>query len=58
MVYLDEVGGITKNQLTVLLENEIKTTEDFLNADEDLLLSFKGFGIKTIQKIKKGLENN
>ena len=57
-IYLDEISGITKNQLAVLMNNEIKTAEDFLNSEEDLLLSFKGFGIKTIQKIKKVLENS
>jgi len=57
-VYLDEVKGIAKNQLSVLLSNEIKTVQDFLDAEEDFLLSLKGFGIKTIEKIKNGMEND
>ncbi len=57
-VYLDEVKGITKNQLSVLSSNEIKTVQDFIDADEEFLLSLKGFGIKTIEKIKNRMENN
>ena len=55
-VYLDEINGITKAQLTTLSDNEIKTSEDFLSADEDFLLSLKGFGVKSIQKIKDKIE--
>ena len=33
-VYLDEVKGITKNQLSVLSSNEIKTVQDFIDADD------------------------
>ena len=56
-IYLDEVKGITKGQLTVLMDNDIKTTEDFLNTDNESLLSLKGFGIKTIEKIKGQLNS-
>ena len=56
-IYLDEIKGLSKNQLTVLNENNIKTSEDFLDAEEELLLSLKGFGIKTIEKIKDKLIN-
>ena len=52
-VYLDEVKGITKNQLSALSDNNIETTKDFLDAEQDFLLSIKGFGEKTIDKIKK-----
>jgi len=56
-IYLDEVKGITKGQLAVLMDNDIKTTEDFLNTDNESLLSLKGFGIKTIEKIKGQLNS-
>ena len=57
-IYLDEVKGISKKQLEVLSSNEIKTADDFLKADNDLLLSLKGFGVKTIEKIKGELSDN
>jgi N utilization substance protein A len=56
-VYLDEVKGITKSQLDILSRNNIDTAEDFLDADEDFLLSLKGFGAKTIEKIKGNIDN-
>ena len=56
-VYLDEVKGITKSQLDILIRNNINTAEDFLDADEDFLLSLKGFGAKTIEKIKGNIDN-
>ena len=56
-VYLDEIKGITKSQLDILSRNNIDTAEDFLDADEDFLLSLKGFGAKTIEKIKGNIDN-
>jgi len=56
-IYLDEVKGITKSQLDILSRNNIDTAEDFLDADEDFLLSLKGFGAKTIEKIKGNIDN-
>ncbi len=56
VVYLDEVKGITKNQLEVLQNNNLNTVDDFLDADESFLLSLKGFGAKTVDKIKGNIE--
>ncbi len=56
-IYLDEVKGVTKSQLDILSRNNIDTAEDFLDADEDFLLSLKGFGAKTIEKIKGNIDN-
>jgi len=51
VVYLDELSGITSIQLEVLSKNEIHTGDDFLNSYRKMLLSLKGFGEKTIDKI-------
>ncbi len=56
-IYLDEVKGISKNQLAVLLENDIKTAEDFIDAEDDFLITLKGFGAKTIEKIRGSLKD-
>ena len=50
--YLDEVKGISQKQASVLSDNNIKTAEDFLSAEDEFLLSLKGFGLKTIEKIR------
>ena len=39
--------------LNLLSENGIKTSKDFLTADIDTLLSIKGFGEKTYEKVKQ-----
>ena len=57
-VYLDEIQGITKAQVELLSSNNINTTDEFLEADESFILSLKGFGEKTIEKIKKGIESS
>lgn len=56
-MYLDEVKGITKKQLAVLLENDIKTVDDFIAKEDDFLITLKGFGAKTIDKIRGSLED-
>ncbi len=51
VVYLDELAGITTVQLETLASLEIHTGDDFLDCDRSDLLSLKGIGEKTIEKI-------
>lgn len=51
VIYLDEVPGITPAQLEILSKVDIFTADDFLDMDRKELLSLKGFGEKTIDKI-------
>jgi len=51
VIYLDEVPGITPAQLEILSKVDIFTADDFLDMDRNELLSLKGFGEKTIDKI-------
>jgi N utilization substance protein A len=53
VVYLDELSGITATQLESLASLEIHTGDDFLDCDRDDLLSLRGIGTKTIEKISK-----
>ena len=50
-IYLDEIKGISAKQVEALAKNEIHTSEDFLSTERVDILSFKGFGEKTIDKI-------
>ena len=50
-IYLDEIDGITPTQLEGLTSLDLKTGNDFLDADRKTLLSVKGFGDKTIDKL-------
>lgn len=56
-VYLDEIKGISGKQLEILAEHDINTADEFMDAEEAMLLSLKGFGAKTIEKIKKNISN-
>ena len=51
IVYLDELEGISSAILETLSKNEIHTGDDFLNTDKESLITFKGIGEKTIEKI-------
>ena len=53
IVYLDELPGINSSQIELLSKIEVHTGDDFLETDKDILLSLKGFGPKTIDKIIK-----
>ena len=50
-IYLDEISGISSNQVEILAKSEIHTAEDFINTDKDSMVKFKGMGVKTIDKI-------
>ncbi len=50
-IYLDEISGISSNQVEILAKSEIHTAEDFINTDKDTMVKLKGMGVKTIDKI-------
>ena len=50
-LYLDEIKGISKKYIEVLAKSEIYTSEEFLDTDQADILTLKGFGEKTIEKI-------
>ena len=52
-IYLDEVDGISPAQLEELTKLNLTTGNEFLDADRKTLLSVKGFGEKTVNKIAK-----
>ena len=51
IVYLDEIDGITRKHIETLSKSEIHTSEDFLNTTRVDILTFKGFGEKTVDKV-------
>ena len=50
-IYLDEISGISSNQVEILAKSEIHTAEDFIKTDKDTMVKLKGMGVKTIDKI-------
>ena len=58
IVNLDKVSGISKTQLSNLVENKIKTSANFLDSDKEVLLKIKGIGDKTIEKISLLIQNH
>ena len=50
-LYLDEIKRIAKNHIEVLGKSEIYTSEDFLSTTKADILTLKGFGEKTVDKI-------
>jgi len=52
-IYLDELDGVSTSQMEELNKLNLVTGNDFLDADRKMLLSIKGFGDKTIDKIAK-----
>ena len=55
-IELDNLESINVKILKSLLDNDIKTSKDFLNSSEDDLKNVKGLGPKTIEKIKFAIE--
>ena len=51
IIYLDEIDGITRKHIETLGKSAIHTSEDFLNTTRADMLTFKGFGEKTVDKI-------
>ncbi len=50
-IYLDELEGISKNQVEVLAHADIHTASEFLESAADDILALKGFGPKTYEKV-------
>ncbi len=50
-IYLDELEGLSKNQVEVLAQTDIHTAGEFLEAASDDILALKGFGPKTYEKV-------
>ena len=48
---MDEIEGINKKYIEVLAKSEIHTSEEFLSTDRSDILTFKGFGEKTVDKV-------
>ena len=51
ILYLDEITGITRKYIETLGKSEIHTSEDFQNTPREDILTLKGFGEKTVDKI-------
>ena len=56
-VKLSDIIGLTEKHLNLFKENKIVTSKDFLKTDRDVLLSFKGLGEKTLEKIETIIKN-
>ena len=50
-LYLDEIEGISSRHIETLGKSEIHTSEDFLNSERADILTLKGFGAKTVDKL-------
>ena len=50
-LYLDEIEGIATKYIEVLAKSEIYTSEEFLSTDRADILTLKGFGAKTVDKV-------
>ena len=53
---LSNVKGFTKNQLTILNENDVLTCDEFLE-NKEKILALKGFGEKTYNKLSLNIED-
>lgn len=51
-IYLDEVAGVSKTQVDTLAQLDIHTATDLENTSNDDLLTLKGFGEKTLEKLR------
>ena len=53
IIYLDEVRGISPKQVETLSKAEIHTCEDCLNTAPVHIMSLKGIGKKTVEKLRR-----
>jgi len=51
-IYLEDIEGITEHNWKLLYSYGIETTEEFLSTPREELLSIKGLGAKTLDKIE------
>lgn len=50
-IYLDELAGLSINQVEVLAQADVHTASEFLESTADDILPLKGFGPKTYEKV-------
>ena len=53
---LSEIESISESQILNFKEKDIVSVSDFLNTEDDLLLTVKGIGSKTLDKIKESIQ--
>ena len=53
IIYLDEVKGISAKQVETLSKAEIHTCEDCLTTAPIHIMSLKGMGMKTVEKLRR-----
>jgi len=51
ILYIDEINGISKKYIETLSKSEIHTSEDFLGTERADILTLRGIGEKTVDKI-------
>jgi N utilization substance protein A len=52
-VDLSSIDGLSDKIISLLADNNIKTSKDFLTSDQEVLLGIKGFGEKTYEKVSQ-----
>ena len=57
LIPLSEIKGISEAQILNFKEKDIISTTDFLESDHEILLSVKGIGDKTIEKITNSIND-
>ena len=53
---LSEIESISETQILNFKEKDIISVNDFLGTDDDILLTVKGIGSKTLDKIKESIQ--
>ena len=54
-IKIDELSSLNAKQKKLLIENDVTTTKEYLTLDKSTLLSFKGLGEKTLEKITESI---
>tara|TARA_B100001142_G_scaffold27038_2_gene24312 strand:+ start:76 stop:1335 length:1260 start_codon:yes stop_codon:yes gene_type:complete len=57
IIPLSEIKGVSEAQILNFKEKDIISATDFLDAEIEILLSVKGIGEKTIERIKKSIDD-
>ncbi len=57
ILYLDEINGISSKQIEILSKAEIHSADDFIKVDNSDIITLKGMGVKTVEKISKLVNN-
>ena len=55
IIPLSEIDLISESQILNFKEKDIISVEDFLDTEDDILLTVKGIGAKTLEKIKDSI---